>query len=157
MPTPALALALLASLAVACGTKSDPTPKAADAAPPRPVDAAAVAPAPDAAAPPPAVDAAAAAAGPREDPAVGPAKDLQVLPKDWDRKQVTAFMEKMIEPGLGVKCTHCHDESDWANADDEQFKIGRKMIQLVDYTNRTYFKGEPEVSCFTCHHGKEKP
>jgi hypothetical protein len=31
------------------------------------------------------------------------------------------------------------------------------MIALTDGINRDFFKKKPEVTCFTCHKGKEHP
>jgi len=32
-----------------------------------------------------------------------------------------------------------------------------RMIGMVSAINRSYFDGQPRVSCFTCHHGQDRP
>jgi len=44
-----------------------------------------------------------------------PPKNLQVLPKDWTRPQVTAVM-RQFTMALGVRCEHCHAEDPAAAA-----------------------------------------
>jgi hypothetical protein len=44
-----------------------------------------------------------------------PPKNLQVLPKDWSRGQVTAVM-RQFTMALGVRCEHCHTEDPAAAA-----------------------------------------
>jgi len=82
----------------------------------------------------------------------GPPRNLKVLPKDWTRKQVTAYM-KTINRGLGVKCKHCHNTANYAE-DHENKGVGRDMIAMQERINREYFAGEGKVTCFTCHNGE---
>ena len=44
-----------------------------------------------------------------------PPKNLQVLPKDMPRNQVTALM-RTFAMSLGVRCEHCHTEDPAATA-----------------------------------------
>jgi hypothetical protein len=92
-----------------------------------------------------------------------PPKNLQVLPKDTPRNQVTALM-RTFAMGLGVRCEHCHTEApqaaaaadaaaqpaggrggrgggpqlDYALDDKETKKIAREMMKMVQDINGKY-------------------
>ncbi len=111
-----------------------------------------------------------------------PPKNLQVLPKDMTRQQVTAVMAGFAT-ALGVRCEHCHIEDknapaagapaggrggipplDFASDDKETKKIAREMLKMVNDINTKYLPltGRTiadlnRVSCETCHHGLSKP
>ena len=58
---------------------------------------------------------------------------------------------------LGVKCTHCHVQDQWAKDDVEAKQTARKMLSMVtDVIHKYYGKGGP-ISCSGCHQGKVKP
>jgi hypothetical protein len=116
-------------------------------------DAGAVAAAADAGAksPPPGADAG-AAGGDKDTP-----KNLKVLPKTWTTAKVTDYMKKQVSRGTGMKCEGCHVKGDFASDDNKNKLAARKMIALTDGINRDFFKKKPEVTCFTCHQGKEHP
>ena len=86
-----------------------------------------------------------------------PAKNLQVLPKDMPLDEVTALMKQGVAPGLGVKCSFCHVENDFASDENPHKATARDMLRMVMEVNQTYFEGKSQVTCFTCHQGKEKP
>jgi len=95
-----------------------------------------------------------------------PAQNLQVLPKDMPRQQLTQLM-RSFTAALGVECTHCHVGTMQERAKDDNPKkgIARKMIQMTAAINNEHLKGigEPaadgaaKVTCFTCHRGAIKP
>lgn len=116
-----------------------------------------------------------------------PPKNLQVLPKDMPRNQVTALM-RTFTMALGVRCEHCHAEDpaataaaanapaggrggrgggpqlDYALDDKENKKIAREMIKMVMDINGKYlpatgrsFTDLNRVTCETCHHGLARP
>jgi hypothetical protein len=95
-----------------------------------------------------------------------PAQNLQVLPKDMPRQQLTQLM-RSFTAALGVECTHCHVGTMQERAKDDNPKkgIARKMIQMTAAINNEHMKGvgEPaadgaaKVTCFTCHRGAIKP
>jgi hypothetical protein len=94
--------------------------------------------------------------------AQGPAQNLQVLPKDMPRPEITALMRTFTQ-ALGVQCTHCH-----VGTPQERFKddkpekaTARKMLKMVMAINADPIgvkPGEPnKVTCYTCHRGALKP
>ena len=95
-----------------------------------------------------------------------PPQNLQVLPKDIPRQQLTALM-RSFTGALGVECTHCHVGTIQERAKDDNPKkgIARKMIQMTAAINNESLKGigDPapdgaaKVTCFTCHRGAIKP
>ena len=95
-----------------------------------------------------------------------PLQNLQVLPKDMTRQQVTQLM-RSFTAALGVECTHCHVGTAQERAKDDNPKkaVARKMIQMTMAVNNELLKGvgEPaaagaaKVTCFTCHRGAIKP
>jgi hypothetical protein len=91
-----------------------------------------------------------------------PLQNLQVLPKDMTRPQVTALM-RSFTAALGIQCTHCH-----VGSPQERFKddlptkaTARKMLKMVMAVNGEHLsvpQGEAnKVTCFTCHRGALKP
>lgn len=91
-----------------------------------------------------------------------PLQNLQVLPKEMTRPEVTALM-RTFTAALGVQCTHCH-----VGTPQERFKddlpakaTARKMIKMVMAVNADPIgvkPGEPnKVTCYTCHRGALKP
>ena len=91
-----------------------------------------------------------------------PLQNLQVLPKEMTRPEVTALM-RTFTAALGVQCTHCH-----VGTPQERFKddlptkaTARKMIKMVMAVNADPIgvkAGEPnKVTCYTCHRGALKP
>lgn len=94
-----------------------------------------------------------------------PPKNLQVLPKDTTRQQLTPMM-RSIAGALGVECTHCHVSMTDQASDEKPTKlVARKMIKMTLAINSEMLKdvGDPaaagtqRVTCFTCHRGALKP
>ena len=83
-------------------------------------------------------------------------KNIQVL-KGVPESQLIPVMNYM-GASLGVRCTYCHVNKDgnWDFASDEkgEKKSAREMITMVTGINKTTFKGNAEVSCYTCHRGR---
>jgi hypothetical protein len=65
----------------------------------------------------------------------------------------------LFEAALGVGCPYCHDND--ANKREldvkPQKQIARQMIEMVNNINKTTFRGQARVSCFTCHQGRAIP
>ena len=62
---------------------------------------------------------------------------------------------------LGRRCNFCHvnNNGQWDYASDAkpEKNTAREMIKLVLDTNKTFFKGNTEVSCYVCHRGRSNP
>jgi Photosynthetic reaction centre cytochrome C subunit len=62
----------------------------------------------------------------------------------------------MFANSLGVTCAHCHGEYFEEETRNEK-QIARQMVQLTRAINAAQFQGEPTVTCFTCHRGRDYP
>jgi hypothetical protein len=67
----------------------------------------------------------------------------------------------VMAAALGYDCADCHpgagsDKVDWV-IDTPKKKTARKMVDMVTAINKTYFNGAQNVTCFTCHHGRDLP
>jgi len=87
-------------------------------------------------------------------------KNVQVL------KGIPAdeFMDAMgmFSSSLGYDCVSCHSPEIYKSRDGfaiatPTIQRARGMVGMVNAINRSYFAGEPRVSCFTCHHGSDRP
>ena len=62
---------------------------------------------------------------------------------------------------LGRRCSFCHvnNNGQWDYASDAkpEKNTAREMIKMVLDTNKTFFKGNVEVQCNTCHRGRNTP
>jgi len=105
---------------------------------------------------------AAGQAGPEQNPQMSDTvfKNVQVL------KGIPAdeFMDAMgmFASALGFDCSSCHSPEIHTNR--AAFAVttplilrARGMIGMMNTINRTYFGGQPRVSCFTCHRGSYRP
>ncbi|HLH42915.1 MAG TPA: photosynthetic reaction center cytochrome c subunit family protein [Bryobacteraceae bacterium] len=68
----------------------------------------------------------------------------------------------VIAAALGYDCADCHpgagsDRVNWVTDSNPKKVMARKMINMVAGINRTYFNGAQNVTCFTCHHGRDLP
>ncbi len=88
-------------------------------------------------------------------------------------KNVTTDALKNLTPGdflsamgvmadsLGLDCADCHpgagtDKADWVF--DTPAKItARKMVNMVQTINKENFGGVQMVTCYTCHHARDRP
>jgi hypothetical protein len=86
-------------------------------------------------------------------------KNIQVL-NGLPESQLIPVMNYMGS-SLGVKCTYCHVNKDgkWDYPSDAKPEkaSAREMIKMVQDLNKANFKGNPAVSCFTCHRGEHEP
>jgi len=91
--------------------------------------------------------------------------NLKVLPKEIGKRELTDVM-RGFSSALGVRCDHCHMESekgdDFATDDLEPKKIARSMMKMTQDLNAKLptVTGRPsplEVRCVTCHRGLAKP
>ena len=87
-------------------------------------------------------------------------KDVQVL----KGISVKEFMETMgfFAAATGMNCTDCHvteSGGDWSKyADDIPIKQkARMMMLMMNAINKTYFAGNRQVTCYSCHRGGRSP
>ena len=98
-------------------------------------------------------------------------QNLQVLPKDMPRSEVTQIMRGFTQ-ALGVRCVACHvgeegqplSTYDFAS-DAKNLKVtAREMLKMVMAINGTHLANLPyrhdadlRVTCVTCHRGVRHP
>jgi outer membrane lipoprotein-sorting protein len=82
-------------------------------------------------------------------------KNIQVL-KGTPSNEVVPAMQ-FIANSLGVECQFCHVQGAFEKDDKKPKQTARKMIEMQMAINRDNFKGEQEVTCFSCHRGSENP
>jgi len=77
---------------------------------------------------------------------------------------VSEFMGTMgfFAASLGLNCVFCHvPESlqDWKKfaVDVPRKRIARSMIRMVNSINKDNFGGRAVLTCYSCHHGNERP
>jgi hypothetical protein len=58
---------------------------------------------------------------------------------------------------LGVECTHCHVDGQWADASKPTFAFAQRMMRMVDGLNAGVMKDLGGVTCWTCHRGRSIP
>jgi photosynthetic reaction center cytochrome c subunit len=64
---------------------------------------------------------------------------------------------QFISVSLGVNCETCHVK-DKPEADDKRTKkTAREMIAMTMAINKNSFRGQVQVTCFSCHRGAERP
>ena len=67
----------------------------------------------------------------------------------------------VMSAAVGYDCSECHigagtDKVDWA-ADNPKKVIARRMVLMVAAINRDNFSGRQMVTCWSCHHGRDRP
>jgi photosynthetic reaction center cytochrome c subunit len=82
-------------------------------------------------------------------------KNVQVL-KDIPADQLVPSMQ-FIAASLGVDCEFCHVEHEMQKDDKKEKLTARKMIEMELAINKSHFKNEVEVTCYTCHRGTPHP
>jgi photosynthetic reaction center cytochrome c subunit len=76
---------------------------------------------------------------------------------------VDDFMDTMglMSAAIGYDCSECHtgagtEKVNWA-AETRPKIIARKMVTMVANINRDNFSGRQVVTCWSCHHGRDRP
>jgi hypothetical protein len=95
-----------------------------------------------------------------QQPAVPAAKNLKLLAQNTD----IAFVMQSFNEALGVQCTYCHVEGDFAVDTNPKKEVARRMISMVRLIDTSFASsvgafpdGYHEVDCLTCHRGNIKP
>lgn len=80
-------------------------------------------------------------------------KNIQVLTDLTDR-EIGQLMQQWARQ-LGVKCTECHVQGDFASDENKHKPIARKMAAMVKLLNEQPFfaEGDRKADCFLCHKG----
>jgi hypothetical protein len=58
---------------------------------------------------------------------------------------------------LGVMCSYCHVQGDFASDDNPKKETARMMIHMAMDINAKFADGKRHVSCYTCHRGETEP
>jgi photosynthetic reaction center cytochrome c subunit len=82
-------------------------------------------------------------------------KNIQTL-KDIPADQLIPTMQ-FIAGALGVDCEFCHVEHAMDKDDKKEKQTAREMIEMELAINKSHFKNEIEVTCYTCHRGSPHP
>lgn len=84
-------------------------------------------------------------------------KNIKVL-NDMPADQMGQVMN-MMSASLGFNCAGCHaaGDKDFDKDTNEHKVVARKMLEMTFALNKQFFEGKPEVSCNTCHNGRERP
>jgi photosynthetic reaction center cytochrome c subunit len=82
-------------------------------------------------------------------------RNIQVL-KGIPSDQVTPSMQ-FIAASLGVECEYCHVTHAFDKDDKKPKVTARKMISMMMAINKDNFKGQREVTCYSCHRGSTDP
>jgi len=83
----------------------------------------------------------------------GPPKNLRILPADVNIQQTMGA----FRTALGVQCTYCHVQGDFASDDNPKKNMARNMLRIAADINTTFPDGKRHVTCYTCHRGEAKP
>jgi photosynthetic reaction center cytochrome c subunit len=59
--------------------------------------------------------------------------------------------------GLGVQCTFCHVQGNFASDENPKKEVARHMISMVQEINAKFPDGKEHVACYTCHRGETAP
>jgi photosynthetic reaction center cytochrome c subunit len=82
-------------------------------------------------------------------------KNIQVL-KGIPSDQLIPAMD-FISSSLGVECSYCHVAGHFDNDDKKAKQTARSMMQMMFAINQNNFKGQREVTCYSCHRGAPTP
>ena len=96
-----------------------------------------------------------------QDPPAGAPQQKKARPAPKNLKVLTAEeygpLMRTYTAALGVQCTECHIQGNFASDENPKKDIARTMITMVKDMNSKYLAGKKEVTCYTCHRGAEQP
>ena len=64
---------------------------------------------------------------------------------------------QFIAASLGVECSFCHVQGKMDADDKGAKKTAREMIAMTMAINKNSFRGQTQVSCYSCHRGSVRP
>src|SRR5579862_3598429 len=95
------------------------------------------------------------AAQEKKDTASPPPQNLKVL-----KASTVAEVQQMMRTfttGLGVQCSYCHVQGNFASDENPKKETARKMIRMAMKINAEFEDSKMHVSCYTCHRGEAEP
>jgi len=82
-------------------------------------------------------------------------KNLKILTGE-SGEQVIMTM-RAFRTALGVQCTFCHVQGDFASDDNPKKETARMMLTMAREINSKFPDGQRHVTCYTCHRGATTP
>jgi photosynthetic reaction center cytochrome c subunit len=82
-------------------------------------------------------------------------KNLKILTGDTPDQLRTTM--RAFTTALGVQCTFCHVQGDFASDDNPKKETARMMLTMARDINSKFPDGKRHVSCYTCHRGATEP
>jgi hypothetical protein len=64
---------------------------------------------------------------------------------------------QFIAASLGVDCTFCHVQGKMEADDKGAKKTAREMMAMTAEINKASFRGQLQVTCYSCHRGSARP
>jgi photosynthetic reaction center cytochrome c subunit len=64
---------------------------------------------------------------------------------------------QFISSSLGVDCTFCHVQGKMEADDKGAKKTAREMMAMAAGINKASFRGQLQVTCYSCHRGSTRP
>jgi photosynthetic reaction center cytochrome c subunit len=103
-------------------------------------------------------------------PLMGQEPQAPQPPPQGERRQAPAPKNlKLLDPetlmptmmsfkvALGVECSFCHVQGDFASDEKPPKEMARKMIVMTRSINANFPDGKIHVTCYTCHRGSTEP
>jgi len=82
-------------------------------------------------------------------------KNLKVLTGDSGAQVIQAM--RAFRTALGVECSYCHVQGDFASDENPKKEVARMMITMTRDINGKFSDGKRHVGCYTCHRGGTEP
>jgi len=84
-------------------------------------------------------------------------KNVKVLPFT-EKREVVKYMKSVVAKELGVKCSFCHNMTDYASDEKDHKKVAREMMVMTMNANKTMKNlNFHDISCWVCHRGNKHP
>src|SRR5437899_450209 len=68
-----------------------------------------------------------------------------------------AQIMRTFTAGLGVQCTYCHIQGNFASDENPKKETARHMIEITKLVNAQFPDKKMHVTCYTCHRGEAEP